>query len=195
MRRSREAKAETHDAIVEKASRLFRERGVEGTSVGDIMAEAGLTHGGFYRHFENKDALVAATIRSAFDGVAEAVRSRAEVVGLGAAVGDYLNFYLSSEHLAHPGLGCPAPSLAGEIARGSDALKAEFGAGFDQVARVLAEGMTGSETSRRERALRELAMRVGAVLIARASHPEMAMEVMKACQASGEFHQSKNSEE
>jgi TetR/AcrR family transcriptional repressor of nem operon len=195
MRRSREAKAETHDAIVDKASRLFRERGVEGTSVGDVMAEAGLTHGGFYRHFENKEALVAATVRSAFDGIAQAVEARAEAVGVGAAVADYLDFYLSPEHLAHPGLGCPAPPLAGEIARGSDALKAEFGAGFDRVARVLAEGLPASETSRRELALRELAMRVGAVLIARASHPEIATEVLSACKMPGKLAQTENGEE
>lgn len=194
MRRSREAKAETHDAIVDKASRLFRERGVEGTSVGDVMAQAGLTHGGFYRHFENKDALVSATIRAAFDGVAEALQARAEGVGMENAVADYLDFYLSAEHLAHPGLGCPAPTLAGEIARGAEALKTEFGAGFDRVARILAQGLPGSETSRRNLALRELAMRVGAVLIARASNPEIATEVLKACQASAEVARTKKGE-
>ena len=69
-----------------QASRLFRERGAEGTSVGDVMAEAGLTHGGFYRHFENKDALVAATIRAALDGILKALEERAAAVGANSEV-------------------------------------------------------------------------------------------------------------
>ena len=98
------------------------------------------------------------------------------------AVKEYLDFYLSAEHLAHPGVGCPVPSLAGEIARGSEGLKA-VGRSSIASAQVPAEGLPGSERVRREQALRELAMRAGAVLIARASHPELAEEVLRACQS------------
>ena len=190
MRRSREAKAETHDVIVEKASRLFRERGLEGVSVGDVMGEAGLTHGGFYRHFENKEALAAATIRAAFDGVAAAVESRTEAVGASGAAEEYLDFYLSDEHVTHPGLGCPVPALAGEIARGSEALRAEFGAHFNRVARLVARGLPGSDAQARQRALREFAMRAGAVLIARASDPATARDVLEACRSASEPDQT-----
>lgn len=186
MRRSREAKAQTRDVIVARASRLFRERGVEGTSVGDVMQAAELTHGGFYRHFETKDALVAATIREAFDGVAAAVDERAKAVGRKQAVEDYLDFYLSDEHVSHPGLGCPVPSLGGEIGRGPNELKAEFGENFLGVVDKLAEGLPGSETERRRRILQELAMRVGAVLIARASDEATAAEVLSACRKKDE---------
>ena len=93
MRRPREVKEATHAAIVAQASRLFRERGLEGTSVGEIMAEAGLTHGGFYRHFETKDALVAAAIQAMFDGMAAAIGERAATVGARKAVEDYFEYY------------------------------------------------------------------------------------------------------
>jgi TetR/AcrR family transcriptional repressor of nem operon len=185
MRRSREVKAETHSAIVAKASRLFRERGVEGTSVADVMAEAGLTHGGFYRHFEDKDALVAATIRAIFDGITESVEERAATVGADKAVEDYFAYYLSDEHLANPGFGCPAPTLGSEIARAPEALKAEFGASLNRSLAVFAKGLPGDETARRELATRELAMRIGAMVIARASDAATARAVLAACRKSG----------
>ena len=181
MRRTLEAKAETHKAILDKASRLFRERGVEGTSVGDVMAEAGLTHGGFYRHFENKEALVAATLRATFDAIRAELETRASQVGTEAAVRDYFEHYLSDEHLAHPGYGCPVPSLGADVARAGAPLKAEFGAGLRRTMTAMAAGLTGSEDERRRRAIREIAMRVGAIVIARASDAETASEVLAAC--------------
>ncbi len=191
MRRSREAKVETHDAIVAKASQLFRERGVENTSVGDVMAQAGLTHGGFYRHFENKDALVAATVRTAFDGIIEVLEDRAAAVGLGDAVKEYFDDYLSDGHVANPGIGCPVPSLGSEIARGSDELKAEFGAGFNRSLAVIAKGLPNEGAPNRDAAIRELAMRIGAIVIARASDATTAGEVLQACRSAGNSRQTK----
>ena len=68
MRVSRAEKDRSHARIVASASQLFRERGLEGASVGDVMKEAGLTHGGFYKHFDSKDALVESAIGDAFAG-------------------------------------------------------------------------------------------------------------------------------
>lgn len=181
MRRTREAKAETREGILTQASRLFRERGVEGTSVGDVMAEAGLTHGGFYRHFENKDALVAATIRATFEGLRDELEKRTADVGLVTAVQDYFTHYLSDGHLTHPGMGCPVPALGADVARGSDALKAEFAAGFKQSLAAMAAGLPGSEPDRHAQATRALALRVGAILIARACDAQTAQDVLNAC--------------
>jgi len=181
MRRSRDAKAQTHDAIVAKASQMFRERGVEGTSVGDVMAQAGLTHGGFYRHFENKDALVAASIRSAFDEFIEALDERSAAVGPRDTVKEYFDQYLSDGHVSHPGEGCPIPSLGTEIGRGNDELKAEFAAGLNRALTVMANGLPNEGTPDRDSAIRELAMRVGAIVMARASDTATASEVLEAC--------------
>jgi len=181
MRRTREDKAETHTAILAKASRLFRERGVEGASVGDVMAEAGLTHGGFYRHFDNKEALVAASIRAAFDSFTDAIDQRAAIVGRERAVKDYFDYYLSNDHLTHPGLGCPAPTLGPDVARAPDALKAEFGAGLNRTLAAFVKGLPGDEAANRAAATREFAFRVGAILLARASDPATAADILEAC--------------
>jgi len=184
MRRPREIKEATHTAIVAHASRLFRERGVEGTSVGDVMAQAGLTHGGFYRHFETKEALAAAAIRETFAGIGKAVEERAASVGIAQAVADYLAYYLSDDHLTHPGLGCPAPSLGGEIGRAPGTLKAEFGASLNRTLTLLAQGFPGAEAESRAEATRAFALRVGAILLARASDDATAREIVDACRVS-----------
>jgi len=185
MRRSREDKAQTHSAILAQASRLFRERGIEGTRVGDVMAEAGLTHGGFYRHFENKDALLAASIRATFDGIIDAIEERAAAAGPDTAVRDYFAHYLSDEHLANPGLGCPIPALGSEIGRAPEVLKAEFAANLNRTLAAFEKGLPGAESERHATAVRELAMRVGAILIARASDAATAKDVLDACRESG----------
>ena len=70
MRRSREETARTRRRAVKAAARLFRERGIDAVSVGDVMARVGMTAGGFYRHFENKEALAAEACAAAFEGSA-----------------------------------------------------------------------------------------------------------------------------
>ena len=67
MRQSREAKAETYQSVVGEASRLFRANGIDGTSVADVMKAAKKTHGGFYRHFDSKESLLLAALRTAFE--------------------------------------------------------------------------------------------------------------------------------
>ncbi|MBT8476236.1 MAG: TetR/AcrR family transcriptional regulator, partial [Alphaproteobacteria bacterium] len=74
-RMSAQEKQKSHERILKAASRLFRERGIETTSVADVMKAAGLTHGGFYRHFASKDALVAAAFRHAVDEVLSVVEA------------------------------------------------------------------------------------------------------------------------
>ncbi len=148
------------------------------------MARAGLTHGGFYRHFENKQALVAAAIRETFAEIASKIEQRAASTGEKQAVEDYLSYYLSADHLTHPGLGCPAPSLGGEISRAPEALKAEFGASLSRVLALLAQGMPGDEAERRAEATRALALRVGAIVLARASDDTTATQILDACRRS-----------
>ena len=173
-----------HQRIVEGTSRLLRERGVHDTSVADAMSEAGLTHGGFYRHFKTKDDLVVAGIRSMF----EAIAAHLELQQLGADARDvaaqYRAVYLSDEHVGNPGQGCPVPALAGEVARESPALREVFGSGFRRVADTLAKGMPGTSPERQPQALRELAMLVGAVVVARASDTETARLMLEACRGS-----------
>ena len=105
MRRSREEAARTRDTAVKAASRLFRERGFDPVGVGDVMAELGMTAGGFYRHFESKEALAAEACAAAFagSGLARERASSAEAMVRG---------YLSKAHRDAPAEGCPLPALA-----------------------------------------------------------------------------------
>jgi TetR/AcrR family transcriptional repressor of nem operon len=184
MRVSQEEMEKSHGRIVNRAASLFRKRGITGTSVADVMSEAGLTHGGFYRHFENKEKLVAIAVGCAFDDLVASMEKRFEGSKPHAAAADFHAHYLSKGHLEHPEAGCPAAALAGEVAREKDYVKSRFGAGVNRVIDSLARGMSGTKQDKRDSAVREFAMLAGAVMIARASDPETAREVLAACRRS-----------
>ena len=181
MRMSQEEKDRSHARIIASAARLVRKHGVEGASVNDVMKDAGMTHGGFYKHFESKDALLAAALDSAFSEIAEMLGPGLPTGKAAARSSDFQAFYLSDRHVASPSMGCPIAALSGDIAREAVALKARFGSGVHRIITLLARGRSGSERARRARATRQLAMMAGAVMIARASDPETAREILSAC--------------
>lgn len=179
MRQSREETAESRTRIVRAAARLFRRNGLEATTVADVMQAAGLTHGGFYRHFASKDALAAAA-------VAEAFKERNHSLcpeGLPpepSALSNYIASYLSLSHIEHPEVGCPIAALASEAAHGPPALQSALADGTDRLVNLLAGAAVGDALAR-ERAMRVLASMVGAVAIARATGAsELASEVVSA---------------
>ena len=184
MRASQEDKQRSRQRILEGAARLMRKRGIEGASVADVMAEAGMTHGGFYRHFDTKDALLAEALEAAFGQMMSELDRRLGEGKPEEAVAGFKAFYLSQGHVDQPGIGCPAAAVVSDAGRGSDALKATFGAGIRRMAAAMAEAMEGPAQTRRASAMRELAMLAGAVAIARASDPETARDVLAACRAS-----------
>jgi TetR/AcrR family transcriptional repressor of nem operon len=152
--------------VVDAAARLFRERGVQGVGVAELMAAAGLTHGGFYKRFASKDALVAEATGRAF----EELGGRLDALDAGrpgdhaAARAALVDYYLSAEHRDHPGDGCPAAALAADLAReapGSPA-REPYADGVEAFGRWLA---TGDD----EEDLATLATLVGGVLLARAT--------------------------
>ncbi len=170
-----------HERIVEGAARLMRERGVRSTSVADAMNEAGMTHGGFYRHFKTKDDLVVEALRSAFDDFAKPLELRRQIESPRTVVDEYKAVYLSPEHVANPGHGCPMPALGSDLAREAEPVKAEFTVGLRRVIAALSAAGEGSTEERHAAALREIAMLVGAVVLARACGEPMAAEVLQAC--------------
>ena len=171
----------SHDRIVEGASRLLRERGVRNTSVADAMNEAGMTHGGFYRHFKTKDDLVIEAMRSAFDDFAKPLELRQQIESPQAVVADYRALYLSPEHVANPGYGCPMPALGSDMARESEPIRGEFAAGLNRVVTALSAAREGTAEERHVGAIRELSALVGAVLLARACGGALATEILEAC--------------
>src|SRR3954454_18106995 len=110
-----------HRTVLHAASRLVREHGVGGVTVPEVMATAGLTHGGFYRHFESKDALVAQALTAAFtQRLADMDDALENADSAEAARRAWLEGYLSLTHRDTPENGCASAALAGDVARAPD---------------------------------------------------------------------------
>ncbi|PJI42035.1 TetR/AcrR family transcriptional regulator [Ferrovibrio sp.] len=175
MRRSAEEKAETRRQIVRTAGRMIRDRGLADTGVTEVMAEAGLTHGGFYRHFESKDALAAAAVESAFAHM----RARLEQITAKAPVGKkmaaLIDTYLTEAHRDQPQHGCVMASVGMEAQRAGGAVQAAY---EDGIARLLAlfaaqiDGPTRQQCN--DRAQVVLSIMVGGLLLARALRSDAA---------------------
>jgi len=115
---SRAQAAQNRERTVQAAAELFRERGVDHVSVQDIMAAVGLTHGGFYRQFESKEALLPEAARYAYDRMAARLSNLdAQAVDHTAAQRQYIQRYLSAAHRDHSGQGCPIAGLIQDITR------------------------------------------------------------------------------
>jgi TetR/AcrR family transcriptional regulator, transcriptional repressor for nem operon len=181
MRVSREEKDRSYEKIVESASGMLRERGVEATSVAAVMSAAGMTHGGFYRHFDSKEELLTAGLTSAFDEVISMIERKIAGDGASEGVDGYCALYLSREHAANPAIGCPAAALAGDMRHASESLREAFGGGVQRIIAALEAGMKGPMKDRRAKATREFAMLAGAVMLARASDPKTAKTILAAC--------------
>lgn len=173
MRVSRDQMQANRLRILESASRLFREKGFEAVSVAEVMKAAGLTHGGFYGHFESKDDLIAQAIAHIFT---------AEEGGQGGQgdLGAHLNAYLSSQHRESVGEGCPTAALVADIRRQTPAARSAMSEGFrsqiDRIARAIPA--PGAAASRRQ-AVGAWAAMVGAVVLARAvDDPVLSDEIL-----------------
>jgi TetR/AcrR family transcriptional repressor of nem operon len=154
---------ENRRTVVRTAGRLFRERGIDGVSVADVMAAAGLTHGGFYKQFESKEALVVEAIAQAFAEQAETLRRYQDEPDQIAAHTAFLEGYLSPGHRDDPGPGCPTAGFGGDLAReeGAGPAREAYAKGVDRYSRWL-----GSES---EPDLVTVSTMVGAVILARAT--------------------------
>lgn len=185
MKASRQRAAASRERIVDAASRLFRAHGLDGISVADVMGDAGLTHGGFYSHFESKDALMAeACARS----LAESVH-RWQVLCANAA-GDPMTAvaasYLTMRHRDNPGAGCIVAALGTDVPRHAAPVRQAVTRGVRELVGVLAGALRGgTRATRRRRALANYASLVGALVLARAvDDPALSGEILGAVSAS-----------
>ena len=182
MGHSQADKAASHRRIVEITSARLRQDGLERPAIGELMREAGLTHGGFYRHFGSREELVEeAIVRALWDGarhMSEAVtrqrdRGADPLAALVAA-------YLSAAHRDDPTNGCAVATLGADVARASERTRAAYGNQVESYLRVL-EGLIDESDpkARRERALLTLSALVGALVMARAvANPELSAELL-----------------
>src|SRR3979490_3651935 len=109
MRYSKDHKQETHARIVKKASVRLREKGAHGIGVADLMKEAGLTHGGFYAHFDSREALVIEAFAYAMDRSTERWRKIAEETPADKRLATIVDYYLTPPHSDATSQGCAAP--------------------------------------------------------------------------------------
>jgi len=131
---------QSHHRIVEAASRAIRLNGYAGVGVADVMKEAGLTHGGFYAHFDSREALLVEAIEHAGAMGAAMLDERiaARALETGSPLQALIDIYLSAEHLAQPEHGCVVGALAGEMPRQVDAVRAASAGRVDRLVRRVA---------------------------------------------------------
>jgi TetR/AcrR family transcriptional repressor of nem operon len=181
-----QAKA-NHQAIEDAASRLFRERGIHGVTVADVMSAAGLTHGGFYAHYASKDALAASACEAAFTFAKEKWRRRIDAAESPAAARESIaEGYLKSTHCDPAVATCPTATLVTDVARSTPAhpMRSVYLEGVRQQIDTLASLNTGDRVVQRAEACVQLATMMGALLLARATHGDpLSDEIVQAARA------------
>jgi TetR/AcrR family transcriptional regulator, transcriptional repressor for nem operon len=167
MGHSKADKAESHERIVKIAAAKFREAGLDGIGVADLMKEAGLTHGGFYRHFESRDELVAEAVESA---LAEGARRLGRVVEKSGdhAFAAVVDAYLNKEHVDRRGSGCALVALANDVVRAGSRTRAAYTRQVESYLGLFAELLQPLGPDARRRAITVLSALVGALALARA---------------------------
>ncbi|CRM81141.1 Potential acrAB operon repressor [Pseudomonas sp. 24 E 13] len=181
MRVSKAQAQANREHIVETASVVFRERGFDGVGVADLMAAAGFTHGGFYKHFGSKaDLMAEASANSLAQSLAGAEK---------LSVKDFIDLYVSREHRDGRATGCTMAALCGDAARQSGELKSAFAGGIERLLQTLGEKCpTGPDEvpeEARAKMIDLLARAVGAIMLSRACPDDSALadEILEVCRA------------
>ncbi len=172
MGHSKQTKVRSHERIVKAAAERFRECGVDGIGVADLMKEAGLSHGGFYRHFPSRDDLVAEAVEHA---LADGGRRLADIGRPERALtlGMLVDAYLSPAHRDRLGTSCAVATMAADVARSGDRARAAYSKQVEAYLNLLTELVGGpNRKTKRARAITALAALVGAVSMARAVKEE-----------------------
>lgn len=174
MKVSKEKVRENRMRIVETASELFRERGYDGVGVAELMSAAGLTHGGFYKHFGSKAELMAEAMSCGFSQSAESTA--------GVNREKFVEYYLSRQHRDDRGKGCVMSALGSDTARQSEPMKAAFAAGIENQLTILANE-NSAENGARAELINTIAHLVGALVLSRACPDDSALadEILDVC--------------
>lgn len=182
MRYSREHKQETHARIVKKASVRLREKGAHGVGVADLMKEAGLTHGGFYAHFDSREALVIEAFAYAMDRSMAHWRKLIEQTPPDKRLARIVESYLTPLHRDDPGHGCAVPTLGAEIARESQRTRKAFASKLEEMIDIMAEQIPDlPRKAARKQAMAALATMMGTLVLARiAGNSEFSGEILDA---------------
>ena len=154
-----EHKAQTRRRIIETAGRRVKQDGIDGSGVAALMADAGLTNGAFYAHFESKDDLVANVVAD------QLATQRAVLASLPEgreALGAFVREYLSPQHRDDPGYGCPNAALLEEIGRCGDGVRDSYTRGMQSIVEVIATHLSPEDPF----AARSIALGLFTILVA-----------------------------
>jgi TetR/AcrR family transcriptional repressor of nem operon len=168
MRYSDSHKEETRKKVLKAAAAAVRAKGPDGVAVAEVMAEAGLTHGGFYAHFPNKEAMIVAAVAEAFDESRRRFARLTEGLDREAAVTAFVDAYVSMAHRGRVANGCPVTALASELPRQPAPVREAFDAGVRGMVGRIAGWLPEAEPDREGVAASIVAEMAGAVTLSRA---------------------------
>ncbi|PWT79837.1 MAG: hypothetical protein C5B58_12765 [Acidobacteria bacterium] len=161
-------KVETHQKIVKDASRRVRAEGLNGAAVAAVMRDAGLTHGGFYKHFRSKDELLIESLKEGFREIIDTLVRAGEEAPPGEAWKAIVKSYLRPEMCEHPEHGCPLATLGSELARVDKRMKPQIVAELVNYKSRMVPFMPGRRTADKEQAFFVIfSTMTGAIEIAR----------------------------
>ncbi|TAJ70774.1 MAG: TetR/AcrR family transcriptional regulator [Phenylobacterium sp.] len=184
MRYSETHKEETRKKVVKAAAKAVRAKGPEGVGVAEIMAEAGLTHGGFYAHFPNKEALVVAAIEEAFGQSSRRFGKMTDGLVPAEALARFVDLYVTPEHRAHPERGCPVAGLSSELPRQGLPVREAYERGVRSLVGRIANWLPEGTRDRDSLAASIVAEMAGTVALSRAiSDDEEADRLLAAARA------------
>lgn len=172
-------KAKTRHRILDAASTRFRRNGYADTSVTEVMRDAGLTHGGFYAHFVNKEDLFDQAVRHATDSSGDWLEEQLQGKQGAEWIEAWVDMYLSDSHCQNPEAGCPMPSLMPEVARAGEAASGAFAAGLDRRLERLREHLPFETEESDRRAATAYAHMAGAVMLSRTLPDEMSANLRR----------------
>ena len=182
MGHSKAEKDESHNRIVDVAAARFREAGIEGIGVADLMKDAGLTHGGFYRHFGSREELVAEAVERALRDGSQAVDALQKLPQSPSAVLALLvDGFLSLAHRDSLATSCAVTTLAGDVARSNERARSAYTGQVGKYLELLVKLIASDKhKARRAKAIAALATLVGAVSMARAvNDDQLSREILK----------------
>ncbi|MEW6128520.1 MAG: TetR/AcrR family transcriptional regulator [Acidobacteriota bacterium] len=182
MRYAKGHREATRKKILAAASRMFREHGYDGVGVDAIMAEVGLTAGGFYSHFDSKEALFAESLVAAFDQRSHQLKTQVQVADDSNILTNLIYGYLSRTHRDMTGEGCVFPSLTADVVRGSQTTRKHYEKRLKQFQSTIGKYLAKSDTLTNEKAIAILVQLIGGVMLARAVDDEkFSNDILKAC--------------
>jgi TetR/AcrR family transcriptional regulator, transcriptional repressor for nem operon len=192
---SKQQAEENRKAIIAASEKLFREHGIDGVGLSALMKAAGFTQGGFYNHFESKEALAAEVVASAMDKANRDLKDAiaAPVKRGGNRLRRQVDFYLSGTHCGDIEQGCAVAGLTADVRRLGNQAQSNFASGletmFDTLTALIAEqrGEDADEESARRDAMAFYSEMVGALILSRAvggADPKLGEEILQASRQS-----------